>query len=343
MERKVCIANRKNYGDTRRLTDIKFIVIHYTANDGDTDENNGKYFQNNIVNASSHYFIDDDSCTQSVPDNYTAWSVGGAKYKGTRGGNFHGICTNYNSISIELCDDVKNGEIYPTNTTITNALELTQELMAKYGITAEHVIRHFDVTGKQCPAYWVDDAKWESEFHGKLPGVAAPKPQIAPVTPSKTEDEVANEIVKGIGGWGNGAERKANVTAAGYNYDSVQAKVNTLLGQNPNPVPQPAKKSEDEVAVEIFNGTGNWGNGQDRKDRLSAAGYNYDSVQAKVNTLFGQSTAASQPAKKSEAEIADEIIRGVGGWGNGQERKDRLTAAGYNASSIQKKVNAKLK
>lgn len=172
---KKSIANKNNYGSRRSTTKIKYIVIHYTGNDGDTDENNAKYFKNNIVKASAHYFVDDDSVTQSVPDNYIAWSVGGAKYSNcssTGGGKFHGKCTNTNSISIELCDTVRNGVVYPTKKTIANALELTKKLMAKYNIPKENVIRHFDVTGKSCPAYWcgttAKNSKWKKEFHNKL-------------------------------------------------------------------------------------------------------------------------------------------------------------------------------
>ena len=74
------LANRKNYGTSRSTRNIKYICIHYTGNDGDSDENNGKYFKNNIVKASTHYFVDDDSVTISVPDNYIAYAVGGSKY-----------------------------------------------------------------------------------------------------------------------------------------------------------------------------------------------------------------------------------------------------------------------
>ena len=122
--------------------------------------------------ASAHYFVDSDSITQSVPDNYVAWSVGGAKYKGA-GGRLHNKCTNNNSISIELCDDVKNGVVYPSAKTIQNALELTALLMKKYNIPKENVIRHYDVTGKHCPAYWVDDKKWKSEFWNTINKYAA--------------------------------------------------------------------------------------------------------------------------------------------------------------------------
>lgn len=165
------LANIKNYGGKRSLKSIKYIVIHYTANDGDKAINNAKFFRNNVVKASAHYFVDDDSCVKSVPIHNIAWSVGGKKYSNcakTGGGKFYGICTNANSINIELCGTIKNGKIYPTQATINNALTLTRKLMKKYNIDKAHVIRHFDVTGKPCPAYRTDDKKWKKEFLDKL-------------------------------------------------------------------------------------------------------------------------------------------------------------------------------
>lgn len=176
------IANRNNYGGLRNTSKIKYIVWHYTGNDGDTDENNGLYFQRNIVKASAHYFVDSNSVTQSVPDDYVAWSVGGSKYSDcskTGGGKLYKIVTNTNSLSIELCDDVKNGVVYPSTGTIANALELTKKLMKKYGIPASHVIRHFDVTGKRCPAYWcgssAKDKLW-ADIKLKLGGAIVTEP-----------------------------------------------------------------------------------------------------------------------------------------------------------------------
>ena len=105
---------------------------------------------------------------QSVEDNYVAWSVGGSKYSDcskTGGGKFYGVCTNGNSINIELCDDIRNGNIYPTEAAISNAIDLVRTLMKKYNIGVDNVIRHFDVNGKRCPAYWCGDsqknAKWQ--------------------------------------------------------------------------------------------------------------------------------------------------------------------------------------
>lgn len=141
---------------TRPLDNIKWIVMHYTGNDGDTAKANANYFANNSVGASAHYFVDDNSIYRSVPDDYTAWSVGGGQYDDcgkTGGGRYHGQCTNSNSISIEMCDTVRDGRIDVSNATLKNAVDLTRMLMNKYHIDINHVICHFDVTGKRCPNF----------------------------------------------------------------------------------------------------------------------------------------------------------------------------------------------
>ena len=199
---KTTIANSKNFGGTRSTSKIKWICIHYTANDGDRDESNGKYFRNNVVGASAHYFVDSDSVTQSVADNRVAWSVGGKKYANcgsTGGGKYYGKVTNTNSISIELCDDVKNGTIYPSAKTIENALELTEYLMKKYNIPKSNVIRHFDVTGKPCPKYWTNDAKWKSEFWNKIGGSGGSTTVVTPTSYKVKINTSVLNVRKGAG------------------------------------------------------------------------------------------------------------------------------------------------
>lgn len=159
---KLVLAHATNRGGKRNTKNIKYIVIHYTGVDGDYDTNNVKYFQRTPnIQASAHYFVGSESITQSVPDDMIAWHCGGKKYK-------HKSCRNANSIGIEICDEVKDGRMYPKQQTINNALMLTEHLMKKYNIPKSNVIRHYDVTGKLCPAYWVDDTKWMSEFWLKL-------------------------------------------------------------------------------------------------------------------------------------------------------------------------------
>lgn len=163
MNIQTILSNRQNYGEKRSIGNIKYIVIHYTGNDGDTAVANGHYFKNNIVKTSSHYFVDDNNIIQSVPDDYIAWAVGGNKYSDcsrTGGGTVYGICTNSNSVSVEMCDTVKNGTFDFTNKTINNAITLIRELMDKYNIDISRVIRHFDVTGKKCPLPYVGADNW---------------------------------------------------------------------------------------------------------------------------------------------------------------------------------------
>ena len=187
---KTKLINRQNYGSIRNLSDIKYIVIHYTANDGDTDENNATYFTNNVVKVSAHYFVDSDSVTNTVPDNYIAYHCGAHLYK-------HSYCRNANSIGIEICDDVKNGTIYPTAKTIANVIELTKKLMKQYNIPQERVIRHYDVTGKICPAYWCGttekDNKWKTEFWNKL--VEAPSKPATQTTQKTYKFKIGDKVV----------------------------------------------------------------------------------------------------------------------------------------------------
>lgn len=155
MKRKTILANRSNYGGKRKRTDIRYIVIHYTANDGDSAEANGRYFQTRVTGTSAHYFVDNTEIVLSVPEESTAWAVGGKKYPSadsTGGGKWFGKCTNKNSISIELCDTMRDGKYDFSEKTLANAALLCRELMQKYHIPLENVIRHFDVVGKICPA-----------------------------------------------------------------------------------------------------------------------------------------------------------------------------------------------
>jgi len=164
------LSHPSNYGGKRQTKNIKYIVIHYTANKTDKAVNNAKAFNTHVVNASAHYFCDKTSIYQSVPDSTIAWSVGGNKYSDcatTGGGKMYGVITNSNSISIELCSD--NGII--AKETIENAVALTKQLMSKYNIAYGNVYRHFDVTGKYCPGWtgwWGKNCKLWDDFKSKI-------------------------------------------------------------------------------------------------------------------------------------------------------------------------------
>lgn len=97
------------------------------------------------------------------------------------------------------------------------------------------------------------------------------------------------------------------------------------------------KKSNDEIAREVIRG--DWGNGDERKRRLTEAGYNYSAVQSIVNQLVSGKAPTPAPRKSNE-ELANEVING--NWGNGEDRKRALTNAGYDYAAVQAIVNAKL-
>lgn len=192
------LANSGNYGGSRNASQIRYLVYHYTGNDGDRAANNAKYFQNNIVKASAHYFVDDTTVWRSVPDLKVAWSVGGSKYANahkTGGGTMYGVITNTNSLSIEMCDTIRNGVYQASEATLANAAALGRALMEKYDIPIENVYRHFDVTGKHCPSYLVNAQKW-AEFKKRL------EVKIMDNTPSGAHKEgmewaIANGILTG--------------------------------------------------------------------------------------------------------------------------------------------------
>ena len=100
------------------------------------------------------------------------------------------------------------------------------------------------------------------------------------------------------------------------------------------PKPKPVLKSNAVIAAEVWQGK--WGNGKDRIDRLTKAGYNAKAIQAEVD----KSKSKPKTNRKSNREIALEIYRGVGGWGNNPGRKNKLEAAGYDYKEIQKIVNS---
>lgn len=111
-----------------------------------------------------------------------------------------------------------------------------------------------------------------------------------------------------------------------YMYNDIRAKVDTTTSA---PV---TTKTVEELAQEVI--AGKWGNGEDRKNRLTAAGYNYGEVQARVDELC---KATSATKTKTVEELAKEVIAGK--WGNGVDRAQRLKAAGYNYADVQAKVN----
>ena len=137
-------AARGNYLPGR-AGKVEYIVIHYTGIPNDTAENNAVYSAREYTGVSAHYFVDEREVWQSVRDEDTAYHCGSTRPK-------HPACRNYNSIGVEMCDSV--GTVPAATRERTAAF--VRELMDRYGVPVENVLRHYDVTGKRCPAPWVD-------------------------------------------------------------------------------------------------------------------------------------------------------------------------------------------
>lgn len=127
-----------------RLKKVKGIVIHYTANPGSTAENNRNYFEglkdSGETSASSHFIVGlKGEVIQCVPLNEIAYASNKR---------------NKDTISIECCHEDESGRF--NEATYQSLIKLTAWLCGKYNLKQDNIIRHYDVTGKICPKYFVE-------------------------------------------------------------------------------------------------------------------------------------------------------------------------------------------
>lgn len=132
------------------LNGADYIAIHYTANPGATAQNNRDYFENLSISheakVSSHFVVGlEGEVIQCIPTSEMSYATNSR---------------NVDSISIECCHKDDTGVF--EQETYDSVVKLAAWLCARFGLTSEQVIRHYDVTGKECPKYYVDhpDA-WE--------------------------------------------------------------------------------------------------------------------------------------------------------------------------------------
>ena len=153
---------------SRGSNKIEFIVIHYL---GVPNADNPYLYGGGY---GGHYNIKRDGSIYLAANPKTAvvWHCGGG-LQGSSGHTFHGICTNYNSIGIE-CGVAANttqkdlsgdsGLWYFTEATQESLVYLVSKLMDEYGISIDHVIRHYDVTGKICPNPYVKNNNYQTSW-----------------------------------------------------------------------------------------------------------------------------------------------------------------------------------
>lgn len=126
------------------LEQVNGLVIHYTANPGTSAKDNRDYFEglknSHVTKASSHFIIGlDGEIVQCIPCNEWAYASNER---------------NEDTISIECCIPDESGEF--TRQTYDSLVELVSWLCFRYSLTEEDLLRHYDITGKNCPKYYVE-------------------------------------------------------------------------------------------------------------------------------------------------------------------------------------------
>ena len=282
--------------------------------------------------ASAHFDVDRAGAVcQYVKVNEYAWAC--ASGEGNR-----------TTISIEMANSSTGGNWPVSETTWKSAARLAGWLFARvigHRPSKSNIFFHHDWYATSCAGPYMDSVEDEliaevvkayEYFSGQS---TPPRPATPDRGPRKSNTQIAAEVWAGK--WGTAPERYNRLRSAGYNPDTIQALVNKGVGKPGSSAPskRPARKSISEVAHEVIDGK--WGNNPSRRTKLAKAGYNATTVQNEVNRILGAKVAKG---RKSVSQLAKEVIDGK--WGNGVDRKNRLTRAGYSYNQVQAEVNRRL-
>lgn len=158
-----------NYRKGRKQA-VRYLVVHYVGAPGNAAANASYYGTTKGINASAHYFVGHGPSSEvwaSVAENDTAWHVGAKRY-------VHPDCRNDNAIGVELCcHQNAAGVWYFDPETVDAAVELCRDIVGRYAIPRDRVLRHYDVTGKICPAPFVNDPGAWDDFLARVFAPAA--------------------------------------------------------------------------------------------------------------------------------------------------------------------------
>ena len=268
------VANLTNVNYKKGNSGRKYIVIHYTGNTTDTATANANYFKNVHRGASAHYFVDRTQIVQVVSEQDTAWAVG----KNYGSNNLFGQCTNSNSISIEMCST--GGKI--ADETYQNTVALTKDLMKRWNIPADRVVRHWDVCSKNCPGWdgWGADGKDASiwnRFKKDIGGTAtssgsgssSSKPSSGGSTGSKYTGSSIVEYLNSIGVDSSFSNRKKLAAQYGIsNYTGTASQNTALLNKMRNgsgSSSSASKPSSGNTGKTKLTVDGKWGSGTTKR------------------------------------------------------------------------------
>lgn len=178
-----------------KLNGVKKLIIHYTANPGASAQNHHDYFDKTApaagTYASAHVFVDKTQAIQIIPFNEVAYAANDVQQRNADGSAWRGVKellpnANFLSISVELCIE-KDGSFHPD--TVSRAVDVFVELCKQFNLTENDIVRHFDVTHKQCPLPYVNDVKAFADFKARV------KAKLAPATVATTPKPVVSNPV----------------------------------------------------------------------------------------------------------------------------------------------------
>lgn len=280
---------------------IKYIVLHYTANQNGTAKNHADYIGRSDVGASAHYFVDNNSIYQVIEDNCGAWHCGD-------GHGAYGI-SNTNSIGIEMCCMNQNCQI--SVQTENNTIELVKYLMNKYNIDINHVVRHYDASRKLCPNWSENNwARWNN-FKSKLSEI------------EKEDDELMN--VKDIFCEAWYLQAYADVKKSGMNAYEHYVKYGKKEGRKPN-IGIPKGWNE---AYYLLN------NSDVNKNVSSGSGYQSGLHHYLINGWKEKRSWKKPLENQEETEKADTFYRVVTGSykdkKNAEDKLEELKNAGFDS------------
>ena len=275
--------------DAGRLSSIDFVVIHNDAGSM-TPYQYIEWLRNREKSLGIAHYYCNRNCIARVIDTY---NIG--YHTGEWWSNIH-------SIGYEVCESMKvSDEEFLQNEDMT-LMQATEDLLF-YGlpINTDTVRLHHEFVTTSCPHrslalhggttesvknYFVERMNYFASLGStvdEMLGSEIDSPTITQdeETPStsKSNEEVAQEVIQGI--WGNGEERVERLTEAGYDANYIQEIVNRMLNGDETPNLSDIDTTAQEVIM------GEWGNGDERKERLENAGYDYQEIQSRVNELLG--------------------------------------------------------
>lgn len=290
----------------KKLRAVKKIVMHYTANAGASAENHYRYFCGlDDRYASAHFFIDSKDSLCIIPLNELAYHANDVQ-KRVNGAPYRGVSAlkpnaNELSIGIELCIE-KDGSFHPE--TIKKAIAVTAELCRRYDLNPDvDIVRHYDVTAKNCPAPWVKSVAGFEAFKASVKATLKGGKYVAPVedtTPvigkgdkgayveklQKLLNLKGNYKLVADGIFGAGTEtavkdyqKKNGLTVDGVVGDATWAKLNYVAPKPaPAPVKPPVQVEDEDVFYRVVVGS--------FKDRASAEEQEEKLKDKKVDTFL---------------------------------------------------------